>query len=214
MRKPKLLSQIEGLKGWREIAFIVALAQRAWPNFVLFYESCDLPGVTPTAEMAEDLAYIWGLFQDKNVDNIEDDPRVGEILDRLAENIDLLTELEEFGAVAAVYFCGLLEQSLLCRLNQEKRRAADAREQAVELVAQFIQLQAFTSLDDEDAGENELVKILDQHPLMQRELSFHGELVDWLRSNGSPAPKAILELCQLARDGDLSNLGIALDDEG
>ena len=41
MNKQKFLKSLQSLGGWRERAFILALAERAAPNAMLYFESCD-----------------------------------------------------------------------------------------------------------------------------------------------------------------------------
>jgi uncharacterized protein YjaG (DUF416 family) len=69
MNKHKVLSQCDSLKGWREIAFIMALAQRAWPNYVLFSESVAIPGMESADEMAKMLKKLWQILQDQKIED-------------------------------------------------------------------------------------------------------------------------------------------------
>lgn len=216
MNKHKVLSQCDSLKGWREIAFIMALAQRAWPNYVLFSESVAIPGMESADEMAKMLKKLWQILQDQKIEDAINESEFAEMLDRLSLNKQILAEQEAFGAEAAHYVCDLIEQVLLARINQQKRRASLAREKAIEILSRFIQLQTYGVLDEEGVDEEsidetELVSLLDHHPLMKRELAFQKTLVQHLRASGSPTPKLIKELQKMSSDEDVSNLGIAIE---
>jgi len=99
-------------------------------------------------------------------------------------------------------------------IDFDKKRGLACREDSMNLVIRFIQLQTFGTFVEDAVDEDKLVKILDEQPLMKREIQFHKELVHWLYNNAVPSTKALLELGSIAAEGNLSNLGISLDDEG
>ena len=61
-------------------------------------------------------------------------------------------------------------------------------------------------------SESALVKLFDQHPLVQRELSFQEELFDLLRTAQRPSADTIKSLRELASDDGVSNIGICLEE--
>jgi uncharacterized protein YjaG (DUF416 family) len=216
MKKLKILAQCDSLKGWREIAFIMSMTQRAWPNYVLYCESVAISGIIDINKMATMLDYLWQRLVEKKIEDAEDESECSAMLDRLYLNQQILSEQEAFGAQAALYVCELIEQVLLARINQERRRASLVREKAIEILSRFIQLQTYGVLvedNDEVSGidDNELVNVLDHHPLMKRELGFQRTLVQHLRASGSPSPKLMGVLRDMSRDDDVSNLGITIE---
>ena len=77
------------LKGWRETAFILALAERAYPNFVLFSQVVEFSGAEAVDACLEQ---GWGAL----VENAEED-RYIELLEILEENVPDLEEYDMYG---------------------------------------------------------------------------------------------------------------------
>lgn len=188
------------LKGWRETAFILALAERAYPNFALFSQVTAFAG---EKNVETCLQQSWQALLDKAPED-----RYIELLDLLEENVPDPSEFDMYGVVPAVGFCEMLEQALLTQVNSEKRRAVDAAQQSFESVMEFIEV-----TDGEELSEDELVKLFDQSPLIKRERTFQEELVDILRKETVPDADFIGELRALASDDSVSNIGISLDEE-
>lgn len=189
---------LEQLSGWRERMFMLALAERAWPNLQLFCAACGHEG---ESELTEALSRAWASFA-----QAPGEDEVAEQLDRLAERTPDPEQYDVYGVYPAIEACETLEQVYFAMLNDEKRRAMPISEQSLERVAQFVEDTQCEGMD-----EDEVVRILDQSPLIKRELAFQKELVDALRKETAPSKLFVESIRILAQDDGVSNLGISLD---
>src|SRR3989338_3909161 len=80
MNPQKLQKRLESLKGWREQAFILALAERASPNACLFLESIGFGA--EARQLPQILDELWQLIL-KPEDEESDDERKAELSERL-----------------------------------------------------------------------------------------------------------------------------------
>ncbi|WP_250654720.1 DUF416 family protein [Alkalimarinus coralli] len=200
MKPNQFQRHLAQLKGWRETAFILALAERAYPNFALFSQVTAFSGFNAVTTC---LAKGW----DALIENAEED-RYIELLELLEENVPNLADYDMYGAIPAVSFCETLEQGLLTQVNNEKRRAAETAQGSFEGVMEFIE-----TTEGEGLSEDELVKLFDQSPLIKREMAFQEELVDRLRKESVPDKHVVAGLKLLASDEGVSNIGISLDED-
>ena len=202
MNKQKFQKKLQSLSAWRERAFILSLAERALPNAVLYITSleADESDYTPLPEI------IDGIWKHLIVEPNEE--QIIELLDLVMAYVPETENSEHYGALPTADCLRLLEQSMLGGLNEEKRRALDASQTSLTTVLQFIDFS-----EGDDLSENELIKLYDTHPLVEREFSFQAELNDILRAASHPGPELITELRALSQDGGVSNIGISLSSD-
>mgnify|MGYP000367810197 FL=1 len=200
MKPHQLQRHLAQLRGWRETAFIMALAERAYPNFALFSQVTEFSGEEAVSSC---LKRAWTALLEK-----AEEDRYVELLDLLEENVPDLEDDDSYGAVSAVSFCEMLEQALLSQVNSDKRRAVDAGQNAFDGVMEFVEMTEGEGLSDDD-----LVRVFNKNPLIKRERRFQEELVDRLRKEGAPDRHFIAGLRSLAYDDGVSNIGISLNDE-
>ncbi len=186
------------LQGWRECAFLLALAERSFPNYALF---ADAVGLKTGAKMRQLLDLGWDMLQ-KDVSEAAI-PQLLSKLEALAPNVD---DYDVYGVYPAFDFCQLLEQALLNRLNPDKHRASDASRLATSTVMNFVEMSEGEGLDDD-----ELVRLLDHHPLMKEDKLFQRDLVLALKRQRTPTEEFVRELRATAANQGVSNLGVALD---
>lgn len=198
MNANQFFKAVEQLQGWREAAFLLALAERGFPNYALF---ADALGLKTGAKMRQLLDLSWGLLQDPSDTVI---PQLLAKLEALCPDVDAY---DAYGVYPAFDFCRLLEQALLSRLNPGKHRASEAAQWATGTVMSFIEVS-----EGEGLAEDELVRLLDQHPLMKDDKKFQRELVLSLKRQRVPAEDYLEELKALAANGGISNIGISLQD--
>ena len=200
MKPHQLQRHLAQLRGWRETAFIMALAERAYPNFALFSQVTEFSGEEVVSSC---LKRSWTALLEKAPED-----RYVELLDLLEENVPDQEEYDSYGAVSAVSFCETLEQALLSQVNIDKRRAVDAGQNAFDGVMEFVEMTEGEGLSDDD-----LVRVFNKSPLIKRERRFQEELVERLRKETAPDTHFIAGLRSLAYDGGVSNIGISLNDE-
>jgi len=204
MNRQKFLKSLHSLVGWRESAFILALAERAAPNAELYFTNTE--GVPEAivewgGNIAGFLDRIWIALIDS-----PDEASMIDLLDRVVEASPDLENTDQYGALPTADFFALLEQALLSGINENKKRAFDASQQSLDTITQFIEFSEGEGLD-----ENALVKRFDTHPLVEREFSFQSEMSELLRAARHPGDSFIRELRTLAQDEGISNIGICLD---
>ncbi len=202
MNKQKFLKSLQSLAGWRERAFILALAERASPNAALFFENTDISELDEKPNLPEAFDAMW-----QHLILQPDEDAIVECLDSIVEWRTLTEDAESYGAMPAADCLDIAEQALLSGINEDKRRALDASQRSLGTITQFIEFSEAEGLE-----ENALIKLFDRHPLVAREFSFQEELNDMLRSATHPGEELIKDLRLLAQDEGLSNIGISIDD--
>lgn len=200
MNSAQFQKALEQLRGWRQYAFLLALAERAFPNFVLFAES---QGLKSPAVMRVLLDQAWQMLVERDHDI---DPY--RLLTRLESLVPDPEKHESYGAFPAADMGFLLESALLCRVNTDKPRGAEGSARALGTVMSFLEVSEGEGMDDDD-----LVRLFDHHELMRVERSFQREVVVMLRRQRAPTEDFIQELREMAANDGVSNLGIALDDD-
>ncbi|SFM49620.1 YjaG family protein [Marinobacter zhejiangensis] len=198
MNANQFFKAVEQLQGWRETTFLLALAERGFPNYALFAEAL---GLKSGAKMRQLLDLSWEQLQEPSDAVI---PQLLTKLEALSPDVDAY---DAYGVHPAFDFCRLLEQALLSRLNPDRHRAGEAAQWATGTVMSFIEVSEGEGLD-----EDELVRLLDQHPLMKDDKQFQRELVLSLKRQRAPMDSYLDELKALAANDGVSNIGISLQD--
>ncbi|WP_417544637.1 YjaG family protein [Marinobacter sp.] len=199
MNANQFLKAVSQLQGWRECAFLLALAERSFPNYALFAEAV---GLKTGGKMHQILDLAWGTLQEDATETAI--PQLLAKLEALSPDVEAY---DAYGVCPAFDFCQLLEQALLNRLNPSKHRATDASQLATGTVMSFIELS-----EGEDLEEDELVRLLDSHPLMKEDKTFQRDLVLTLKRQRTPLEKFITDIREDAANEGVSNLGISLGD--
>ncbi|MDX1457146.1 MAG: YjaG family protein [Marinobacter sp.] len=199
MNANQFLKAVEQLHGWRECAFLLGLAERGFPNYALF---ADAMGLKTGAKMRQLLDLGWDLLQE-----VSSEAAIPQLLAKLETLSPDVNAYDAYGVYPAFDFCRLLEQALLCRLNPDRHRASEAAHWAMETVMKFIEVSEGEGLD-----EDEVVRLLDQHPLMKADKAFQRDLVLALKRQRTPTETFIAELRDMAANDGVSNLGISLND--
>jgi len=198
MNANQFLKAVSQLQGWRECAYLLALAERAFPNYALF---ADAVGMKSGGKMRQLLDLAWGTLQ---LDTSEAAiPQLLSKLETLSPNVD---EFDAYGVYPAFDFCQLLEQALLNRLNPNKHRATDASQLATKTVMDFVEMSEGEGMDDD-----ELIRMFEQHPLLKEDKIFQRDTVLALKRQRVPSEDFIEELRSDASSEGVSNLGISLD---
>lgn len=199
MNANQFLKAVAQLQGWRECAFLLALAERSFPNYALFAEAVELK---TGGKMHQLLDLAWGMLQEDTAETAI--PQLLAKLEALSPDVEAY---DAYGVYPAFDFCQLLEQALLNRLNPSKHRATEASQLATTTVMSFVELS-----EGEGLEEDELVRLLDSHPLMKEDKAFQRELVLALKRQRTPVEQFITEVRESAANEGVSNLGIALGD--
>ncbi|BFN13911.1 MULTISPECIES: YjaG family protein [Marinobacter] len=198
MNANQFLKAVSQLQGWRECAFLLALAERSFPNYALF---ADAVGLKTGGKMRQLLDLAWDMLQKDVADAAI--PQLLSKLETLCPNVD---EYDAYGVYPAFDFCQLLEQALLNRLNPNKHRATEASQLATRTVMDFVEMSEGEGLD-----ENELVRVFEHHPLLKDDKLFQRDTVMALKKQRTPKEAFLAELRAGAANDGVSNLGISLE---
>lgn len=197
MNANQFLKAVGQLQGWRECAFLLALAERSFPNYALFADAVELK---TGAKMRQLLDLGWEMLQ---LDVAESAiPKLLVKLEALSPDVDAY---DAYGVYPAFDFCQLLEQALLNRLNPTKHRATDGSQLAISTVMGFIELS-----EGGDCDDDELIHLLDHHPLMKEDKAFQRDVVLALKRQRTPTEQFVRKLQTDAANEGVSNLGISL----
>lgn len=199
MNANQFLKAVSQLQGWRECAFVLALAERSFPNYALF---ADAMGLKTGAKMRQMLDLGWDMLQKDTAESAI--PQLLAKLEALSPDVDAY---DAYGVYPAFDFCQLLEQALLNRLNPTKHRATDASQMATGTVMNFVELS-----EGDDLDEDELVRLLEHHPLMKEDKAFQRDVVLALKRQRTPTEQFTEKLRTDAANDGVSNLGISLSE--
>jgi hypothetical protein len=194
----QFLKAVSQLQGWREFTFLMALAERSFPNYALFAEAV---GLKTGAKMRQLLDLGWEMLQKDTSEAV-----IPQLLAKLESLSPDVNAYDAYGVYPAFDFCQLLEQALLNRLNPSKHRATEASQMATATVVNFIELSEGEGLDDE------LVRLLEQHPLMKEDKVFQRDLVLSFKRQRTPTTQFVGRIRADAANDGVSNLGISLSD--
>ncbi len=198
MNANQFLKAVSQLQGWRECAFLLALAERSFPNYALF---ADAVGLKTGGKMRQLLDLAWDTLQQEATEAAI--PQLLTKLESLSPNVD---DYDAYGVYPAFDFCQLLEQALLNRLNPNKHRATDASQLATRTIMDFVEMS-----EGEELDEDQLVRLFEQHPLLKEDKIFQRDTVLALKRQRTPLEDFIAELKADAANDGVSNLGISLD---
>lgn len=199
MNANQFLKAVEQLQGWRECAFLLALAERGLPNYALFSEAV---GTNGGGKMRYLLDQAWAILQQE--------PAESAIPNMLAKLESLSPDVEQYdvyGVYPAFDCCRLLEQALLNRLNPNRHRATDASQWATGTVMSFIEVS-----EAEGMTEDELVRLLDRHELMKIDKAFQRDVLLSVKRQRTPTAQFVERLKGEAANAGVSNIGISFQD--
>jgi len=198
MNANQFLKAVSQLQGWRECAFLLALAERAFPNYALF---ADAVGMKSGGKMRQLLDLAWDTLQQETTE-----AAIPQLLTKLESLSPDVKDYDAYGVYPAFDFCQLLEQALLNRLNPNKHRATEASQLATKTVMDFVEMS-----EGEELDEDQLVRLFEQHPLLKEDKAFQRDTVLALKRQRTPREDFVAELRTDAANDGVSNLGISLD---
>ncbi|MGB2130719.1 MAG: YjaG family protein [Marinobacterium sp.] len=192
--------ELETFEPWQLTAFSAALTERMFPNFALFarlVESGD------AAKLRQILDGVWNSLSGQGAKmNFEVQ------LDAVEANMPDLDEYDMYGALPALDAVVALNATLNCILEKDLTAAVSIGQLSRECVATFLEV---TEGDDQMSDE-ELVKLINTHDLMQAEDAFREEVIERLQGQKHPNPDFVAALRELASNEGVSNIGISDED--
>ncbi len=184
---------------WQLGVFTTALAERMFPNFALFARVVESGGAE-VVRMALDK--IWDrLSQRGGKVNFETQL---ERVDAEVPNVDNFDMYGVYPALdAAVAACAAINQIEAASAEE----ALNISQLSQECVATYLEVIADPELSDE-----ELVRFINTHELMEQELGFQQQLLEQLQRATGPTASLLDSLRELAENQGVSNIGICDED--
>ncbi|MEH6814627.1 MAG: YjaG family protein [Motiliproteus sp.] len=191
--------QLKQMESWQLVAFTAALAERMFPNYQLFARVVDGGGNAEVVRMALDK--VWDSLCQRGKVNFETQ------MERVEAQVPDVESYDMYGVYpaldAAVAVCAAINQAE----NASVEEALNISQLSEECVATYLEVIAETDLSDE-----ELVRFINSHQLMEQELTFQSELLQRLTSASTQQAGLLEKLRVLAANQGVSNIGISNDE--
>ncbi|RDE18372.1 DUF416 family protein [Motiliproteus coralliicola] len=179
-------------------AFCAAISERLLPNYALFSQVAEF-GNTQTLRTALDK--IWDRLcnrcgavnfetQMEKVDAVVPDP----------EDFDM------YGVYPALDTCVALITTLNQMVEASHQDARQTSQLSLQGIETYLELIADAELSDE-----QLVRFINTHELIEQELEFQESLIDQLLQKASPDAATLDKIRTQAANDGVSNIGISLD---
>ena len=186
--------QLNQFAPWQQVSFCVALAERMYPNYVLFCEGTEFQGQQIFRKM---LDLFWEKLTVKGAKvNFEIQSEHFEAAIPNAEDYDI------YGVYPALDACVVMTCAFNMQLSKQEdaEEAINASQTSIATVASFIEATSESELTDDEIFSDEL---------MEQELAFQAELLELLDETRSP--ELLKAVRKFARNEGISNIGISLE---
>jgi len=188
----KFYRRLAKLAPWQQTTFALCLAERMYPNYALFCQTC---GFGDAVAFRHGLDQLWQFLSVRGYKvDLEAE------LEQFERHVPNPQQFDSYGVYPALDACVTLAcaiNSVICRTGEEGREASSA---SLGSVCGFAELLAGEALTDEQLYEQQLV---------EQEMDFQVELLSRLEQPRNP--ELILALRAFAANEGVSNLGIGLD---
>lgn len=186
--------QLNQFAPWQQVTFCLALAERMYPNYVLFCEGTEFAGQGTFRKM---LDLFWEKLIVKNAKvNFEIQ---SEHFESAIPNVE---DYDMYGVYPALDACVVMTCAFNLMLNKQEdaEEAINASQTSIATVASFIEATSEQELSEEEIFADEL---------MEQELAFQQELIYQLDEQRSP--DLLKAIRKFSRNQGVSNIGISLD---
>ncbi len=199
MSDQRIEKQLYDLQDWQLVAFCAAVTERMFPNFALFSRLVEFGDAQ---QLRQILNGVWDYLANSGARmNFEVQ------LDKVEANMPDLKEFDMYGAYPALDAVVAIYSTLNSVLSADAAEAANVANLSRECVAAYIEV----SDGDDQMSDEELVKLINTHEMMEQEEAFQAEVLAQLQQ-GRQSASLIRELRRLAENEGVSNIGIS-DDE-
>ena len=194
MSDQSLDKEFYDLNDWQLAALCAALSERMFPNFALFARLMEFGDVQQVRRILDG---VWDHLGNSGAKmNFEVQ------LDNVESNMPNLDEYDMYGASPALDAVVALCSTLNTVIASDPCEVINVANMSRESVATFIEMTA-----DDQISDEELVRYINTHELMQQEDDFQAVILEILQDDISRT-EALSELRELAHNDGYSNLGI------
>lgn len=191
-------SSIRQFNEWQLATFTAAQAERMFPNFSLF---ANVTEAADAVVMRTALDQVWEHLCQRGNCNIE-----AQLL-RVEEQTPDVEQFDIYGVYPALDAAVALAATLEQLSHPSVEEAINIYQLSEECIATYLEVSADASLSDE-----ELVRFINTHELMDQQLTFTEELIKQLLGMETPKAAVIDQLRDLAANQGVSNIGICDED--
>lgn len=194
MSDQSLDKEFYDLNDWQLAALCAALSERMFPNFALFARLMEFGDAQQVRRILDG---VWDYLGNSGAKmNFEVQ------LDNVESNMPNLDEYDMYGASPALDAVVALCSTLNTVIASDPGEVINVANMSRESVATFIEMTA-----DDQISDEELVRYINTHELMQQEDDFQAVILEILQDDISRTD-ALSELRELAHNDGYSNLGI------
>ena len=197
---PQIDRQLAEFKPWQLSAFCAALSERMYPNFALFAELVEFGD---SQKLRTVLNGVWDSLANTGA-KMNFEVQLGHVENSMPD----LEEFTMYGAVPARDAVLSLIQTLECVLDGDSELASDVANLSRECVATFVEF----SEGDDQLSDEELIRLINTHELMEIEDAFQQEVLDQLKAHKQPNKALMQSLRELASNDGVSNIGVRAQD--
>lgn len=191
-------SQINTLNDWQLAVFTAAHAERLFPNFALFASVID--SVDADA-LRIALNKVWDHVCQRGNCNTE-----AQLL-RVEEQTPDVEQYDMYGVYPALDAAVAVAAALEQLDHPSIEEALNINQLVEESIASYLEIIADPSLSDE-----ELVRFINTHELMDQHISFTDELLEQLTALETPKASVLDALRDMACNEGVSHIGICVDE--
>ncbi|MEH6651060.1 MAG: YjaG family protein [Motiliproteus sp.] len=190
--------RLKELNDWQLAAFCAALTERLLPNYQLFAQVSEFGD---GRVLRNALDKVWDRLTN----------RCGAVnFETQMEKVDAVIpepdDFDMFGVYPALDSC----VALISTLNQMVEASYQDCRQLSQLSLQGIETY-LEVIADAELSDEELVRFINTHPLIEIETQFQQSLIDQLLSTSKPDNKVIDAMRGEASNEGVSNIGISVD---
>ncbi|MCW8885336.1 MAG: YjaG family protein [Motiliproteus sp.] len=195
MASTNLREQLQSFQPWQLAALTAAQAERMFPNYQLFAQLVEGAGDADVVRMALDK--VWDHLCQRGKVNFETQMERVEAQIPNVEDYDMYGVYPALDAVVAV--CAAINQVEKATVEE----ALNSAQLSEECVATYLEVIAEADLSDE-----ELVRFINTHELMEQELDFRQQVIGKLSASDKQQAKLLDAIRDLANNEGVSNIGI------
>ena len=190
--------RIKELNDLQLSAFCAAISERLLPNYTLFAQVAEFGNPQP---LRTALDKVWDRLTN----------RCGAVnFETQMEKVDAVIpdpeDFDMFGVYPALDACVALITTLNQMVEASYHDARQTSQLSLQGIETYLELIADPELSDE-----QLVRFINTHELVEIEQQFQNELIDQLLIKNTPDAATLDKIRQLAANDGVSNIGISLD---
>jgi uncharacterized protein YjaG (DUF416 family) len=215
-QKLSTFQRLRELKPTQRALFAATVLSRMVPHFALYFDAHEANEEAPLAQHVLDL--IWQKLSDpkqklnynaqiEKIEAVLPDPAIDDTFGALPA-VDA-----GLGLVALLKQCQDPDEDAAVVVAKLAQGGVEAFLLATDFAEDYQALQNLTDPEAYDHANRALNQAIKAHPLMAFEVAFANDVIDFILQADGKYAALVAQLKQLARDTEITTLGIALESE-